>query len=70
MKILLLLAILSGCSVNTSSNIDIDVKDIKYVKDNERDLCFAFVASEKSFETEASGLGMTEVPCEKAFPQR
>jgi len=68
MKKLLLVAtiiLVSSCSVNTSGNIDVDTNDIKYFKDERTGLCFGIVASRKSFDTDATGLGVTCVPCEK-----
>jgi len=69
MKYLTLLALcavlFAGCSVNTSGNIDFDGKDIQYKKDSRTGLCFGIVASRKSFNTDATGLGLTCVPCDK-----
>jgi hypothetical protein len=66
-KLLLLiyLIILSSCSVNTSSNIDVKGKDLKYFKDTRTNLCYAIVASRKSGSFDTTGLGVTCVPCEK-----
>ena len=64
MKKIILIAILSliaSCSVNTSSNINIDVNDIKLIRKG--GLCFAIVASRKSFNTDATGLGLANIPC-------
>ena len=60
-----LVATLAGCGVNTSDNIDLDASDIRYIKDSETGLCFAFVASRKALSASTSGLGFTEVPCSK-----
>ena len=54
---------LSSCDVHTSNNIDVDPTDITYVKDSRTGLCFGIVASRKSFSTDATGLGVTCVPC-------
>ena len=53
----------SACEVNTSSNIDFNGTDIKYVKDSRTNLCYAVIASRKSFSTDATGMGFTLVPC-------
>ena len=68
-KLVLILGIvalmfLGSCGVRTSSNINIDGKDLKYFKDDRTGLCFAIVASRKSFKVSATGLGLTCVPCE------
>ena len=55
----------SACEVNTSGNIDFNGSDIKYVKDSRTNLCYAVTASRKSFSTDATGLGLTLVPCKK-----
>ena len=57
--------VLTSCAVHTSDNIDVDAKDIKYIKDNRTGLCYGIVASRKTMSTDATGLGMTCVPCEK-----
>ena len=65
-KILLVLSAvlgLSACEVNTSSNIDFEAEDIKFVRHHGTDLCFALSASRKSWDTNATGLGLTTVPC-------
>ncbi len=54
---------LTGCSVNTSGNIDINTSDIQYRQDERTGLCFAFSASRKTGEIDTTGLGLTEVPC-------
>lgn len=56
---------LSSCSVSTSSKINVDVNDIMYIKDSRTGLCYAIVASEKATEASSSGLGITQVPCDK-----
>jgi len=63
--ILMIGVMMTSCSVNTTDNVDIDPKDIQYVKDNRTGLCFGIVASRKSFDTDATGLGLTCVPCEE-----
>jgi len=69
MKNLTLLALcavlFAGCAVNTSSNVDFDGDDIKYVKDNRTGLCYGVTASRKSFTASTTGLGLTCVPCDK-----
>ena len=60
----LLVLPLGSCSVNTSGNIDIDATDIQYSKDTRTGLCFGFVASRKTMKVEATGLGLTCVPCD------
>ena len=62
--IILALALLGSCSVNTSGNIDIDADDLQYFKDDRTGLCFAAVASRKSLSADATGLGLTCVPCD------
>ena len=67
-KLILLFSVaiaISSCSVNSSGNIDIDGTDIQYFKDSRTGLCFGAMASRKSFDTDATGLGMTCVPCDK-----
>jgi hypothetical protein len=70
MKKILLVAIaalgLAACEVNTTGNIDFDANDVGYFKDNRTGLCFAAVASRKSFDANASGFGLTNVPCSDA----
>ena len=65
LTVLLGVVLLSSCSVHTSDNVDIDPEDIQYVKDDRTGLCFGIVASRKSYQTDATGLGVTCVPCEK-----
>lgn len=38
---------------------------ITYVKDSRTGLCFALVASRKTGDTNQTGMGMSEVPCNK-----
>jgi len=68
-KILIIIGIgimlLTSCSVNTSSNIDFDGNDVKYVQDTRTGLCFAVIASRKSGSAATTGLGFTECDCEK-----
>jgi hypothetical protein len=54
---------LSSCDVHNTDNIDIDTNAIRYVKDSRTGLCFALTASRKSFDANATGLGLTCVPC-------
>lgn len=54
---------LTGCGVNTSSNIDFDGDDIGYAQDQRTGLCYAYTASRMSGNVDTSGLGLTEVPC-------
>jgi len=54
---------LAACDVNTSGNINFDADDISYFRDSRTGLCFAAVASHKSFNPYASGFGLTNVPC-------
>jgi hypothetical protein len=63
--ILMIGVMMTSCSVHTTDNVDIDASDIQYVKDDRTGLCFGIVASRKSFDTDATGLGVTCVPCEK-----
>lgn len=63
LTILLAALLISGCSVGTSSNIEVDGNDLVYFKDNRTDLCFAVVASKKAGSLDTTGLGMTEVEC-------
>jgi len=49
--------LISGCDV-------FDAEDITYGKDSRTGLCYGIVASRKSFSTDATGLGLTCVPCE------
>ncbi len=62
--ILMVGVMMTSCSVHTTDNIDIDAEDIQYDKDERTGLCFGFVASRKSFDTDATGLGLTCVPCD------
>ena len=66
---MLVVSIFSGCSVNPSGLSDKYAKDfvskIKYVKDKRTDVCFAMVASRKTADTDQTGIGISEVPCEK-----
>lgn len=49
-----------------TGNINFDANDVGYFKDNRTGLCFAAVASRKSFDANASGFGLTNVPCSDA----
>jgi sugar/nucleoside kinase (ribokinase family) len=62
---ILMIGVLTSCSVNTSGDINVDTDDLTYVKDDRTGLCFAMVASRKSFDTDATGLGLTCVPCKE-----
>ena len=64
LKILLVVVLLiSGCSVSTSSNIKVNGNDLIYFKDKRTDMCFAAVASKKAGSTNTTGLGITQVEC-------
>jgi len=56
--------LISGCDVHTSGAVEFDAEDITYGKDSRTGLCYGIVASRKSFSTDATGLGLTCVPCE------
>ena len=45
--------------------VNVDGKDIQYVKDARTGLCYGVVASRKSFRLSTTGLGLTCVPCEE-----
>ncbi len=60
---LVAITVLSGCEVNNSSNIDFDTRNISYTKDARTGLCFAYTASRKTGDWNATGLGMTRVEC-------
>ena len=55
---------LGSCSVNSSSNVDIDGADLVYFKDDRTNLCFAATASRKFMSASTTGLGVTCVPCD------
>ncbi len=62
----MILQMLSGCSVN-SSKLDAKyakgfVNKMTYTKDTRTGLCYAMVASRKTWDANSSGLGITEVP--------
>ncbi len=63
-----LIGIGTGCSVNPSGLSDSYaqqfVNKLKYVKDTRTGLCYAVVAARTTAETDSSGIGITEVPCE------
>jgi len=63
--IILATMMITSCSVNTSEIDDFDTSKISYFKDNRTGCCFAVVASRKTGSTEQSGLGITEVDCDK-----
>ncbi len=63
LKILLVVVLISGCSVSTSSNIKVNGNDLIYFKDKRTDMCFAAVASKKAGEPDTTGLGITQVEC-------
>ena len=59
------LFVLTACSselsdVNVSSR---DASRIQYVVDHRTNLCFAFIGSRAAFKTNATGIGMANVPC-------
>lgn len=57
------IAVLAGCEVNNSSNINFDPRNISYTQDSRTGLCFAYTASRKTGDWNATGLGMTRVEC-------
>ena len=65
----ILILILSGCSVKPSELTDEDTKSfiskVKYGKDKRTGLCFAIVSSRKATSVSTSGIGITNVPCDK-----
>jgi hypothetical protein len=58
-----------GCDVNPSKLPQGDANELAekltYTKDERTGLCFAVVASRKTAHASQSGLGLTEVPCDK-----
>jgi len=58
-----------GCSVNAKKMDDEYVKDfvsnLQYGQDPKTGLCFAIISSRKTGSTSSSGIGITEVPCER-----
>ena len=67
-KLLILSAIvfgLSSCGVSSSDNVNIDGHDMTYFEDTRVGLCYGVVASRAAFNADATGLGVTCVPCEK-----
>ena len=69
LPILAVILMVGGCSVNPSE-VDDEyarkyAKTITYVKDHRTGLCFGVIASRKTGTFSQSGLGITEVPCEK-----
>ena len=59
-----------ACEANTSSNIDVESGDLKYIKDASTGLCFALTASRKSFDVNSTGIAMANVPCSEAVLSR
>jgi hypothetical protein len=57
--------VLIACGVNTSGNVNVTADHFQYIKDTNKNLCFAMVASRKSFTINTSGLGVAHVPCDK-----
>ena len=62
--LVLLTGLLLGCGVKTTTKVNVDPQDLKYFKDHRTNLCFAIVASAPILSAGATGLGMTNVPCE------
>lgn len=72
LKVLIMSMLLAGtccCSVNPSKIGKVEagkfVDRLTYVKDKRVGLCFAIIASRKTWDTDSSGLAITEVPCDK-----
>ena len=67
--ILLMVLGLLGCDINASEFGNEEARGfaskITYVQDTRTGLCFALVASRKTGDTNQSGMGMSEVSCEK-----
>jgi len=65
--LLLLGLLVTGCSVEPSKINKGHAKDMSekltYFRDARTGLCFATIASRKSFSTDQSGLGLTRVDC-------
>jgi hypothetical protein len=61
--------LLASCSVEPSKVSSSDAKEMgkkmTFFKDEQSGLCFGVIATRKSFQGRQSGLGLTEVPCEK-----
>jgi len=60
---------ISGCDVNPSKVSASYAKEmaekVTYTKDKRTGLCFAIIATRKTNSASQSGMGMTEVPCDK-----
>jgi hypothetical protein len=61
--------LLVGCDINPSKFGQEEAKsfanNITYTYDNRTKLCFALVASRKTGVASQSGMGISEVPCDK-----
>lgn len=57
------LSVLAGCSVQTSDRVDLEADMLLYIQDSRTGLCYAAVATRKSFNASTSGLGLANVPC-------
>ncbi len=72
MKYLLLTTffLFTACDINPSKfgkeEAQSFTDSITYVKDSKTGMCFALVASRKTAVASQSGMGISEVPCEKA----
>jgi hypothetical protein len=68
-KIILIMIILFGCSVNPSKLGDDYVKkfvnNINCAKNTKYNLCFCVVASRRTGSTDSTGIGLTNIPCQK-----
>lgn len=62
-SIIAMALLIAGCGVSTSSNVNVDGDDVRYVQDERTGLCFAVTASRKAFKVDTTGLGFTNVPC-------
>jgi len=64
-----LVLVLSGCDINPSEFGKDEEKKfaqvISYTKDDRTGLCFAIVASRRTGSPDQTGMGMSEVPCDK-----
>lgn len=69
MLIVLLMMSFASCSVNPSkigrSEANVFAEKITYVEDVRTNLCFGIVATRKTGDASSSGMGITEVPCNK-----
>lgn len=71
-KVFMISMLLAGtccCSVNPSKIGKAEagkfVDKLTYIKDKRVGICFAIIASRRSFNTDSSGLAITEVSCFK-----